>query len=186
MRVGESVRPGSRTARTRAMEVPIAASGARTSTQICGTCSDALRATVANESQLEAWIGPCAHSRTIPARLPMVACFQTGWRSRHQWSRDACALDVSRRAGCGLACRVRKECEAAAYSRIALFSGRSVPVVARFSIAGGDPTVPDADRSPRGMALEFRLPNGAMTRPSPGRRHPRTRCHLLSASRGSD
>jgi len=47
----------------------------------------------------------------------------------------------------------------ATYSRSALFGGASVPVVARFSIAGGDPTVPDASRSPRGMALEFRLPN---------------------------
>jgi hypothetical protein len=35
-------------------------------------------------------------------------------------------------------------------------------VVARFSIAGGNPTVPDADRSPRGMALEFRLPGGSL------------------------
>jgi catalase len=50
--------------------------------------------------------------------------------------------------------------DATVYSRSALFSGSQVPVVARFSIAGGDPTVPDADRSPRGMALEFRLPDG--------------------------
>src|ERR1700682_6768176 len=38
--------------------------------------------------------------------------------------------------------------EAAAYSRSALFSGEPVPVVARFSIAGGDPHAPDAERSP--------------------------------------
>ena len=50
--------------------------------------------------------------------------------------------------------------EAAAYSRSALFSGSPVPVVARFSLAGGDPQASDAERSPRGMALEFRLPNG--------------------------
>jgi catalase len=49
--------------------------------------------------------------------------------------------------------------EAAAYSRSALFSGRPVPVVARFSLAGGDPNASDAERSPRGMALEFRLPD---------------------------
>ena len=52
--------------------------------------------------------------------------------------------------------------EAVAYSRSALFSGQLVPVVARFSLAGGNPTAPDADRSPRGMALEFRLPNGGL------------------------
>ena len=50
--------------------------------------------------------------------------------------------------------------EGGTYSRSALFSGSSIPVVARFSIAGGDPAVGDADRSPRGMALEFRLPEG--------------------------
>src|SRR5713226_379331 len=52
--------------------------------------------------------------------------------------------------------------EAAAYSRSALFSGQPVAVVARFSLAGGDPHARDADRSPRGMALEFRLPNGSL------------------------
>ncbi len=52
--------------------------------------------------------------------------------------------------------------EAAAYSRSALFSGQPVPVVARFSLAGGDPKASDADRSPRGMALEFRLPDGSL------------------------
>jgi catalase len=50
--------------------------------------------------------------------------------------------------------------ETQAYSRSALFSGQPVPVVARFSLAGGDPRASDADRSPRGMALEFRLPDG--------------------------
>ena len=48
------------------------------------------------------------------------------------------------------------------YSRSALFSGGPVPVVARFSLAGGDPKARDAERSPRGMALEFRLPNGSL------------------------
>jgi catalase len=47
--------------------------------------------------------------------------------------------------------------DGAAYSRSALFSQSPVPVVARFSIAGGNPTVPDADGA-RGAALEFRLP----------------------------
>jgi len=52
--------------------------------------------------------------------------------------------------------------EAATYSRSPLFSGRGIPVVARFSLAGGNPNVPDTARSPRGMALEFRLPEGAL------------------------
>jgi catalase len=37
-----------------------------------------------------------------------------------------------------------------------------VPVVARFSLGGGSPEVPDAAPAPRGMALEFRLPGGAL------------------------
>lgn len=49
---------------------------------------------------------------------------------------------------------------AAAYSRSALFSGKPVPVVARFSLAGGNPKAPDVAKSPRGMALEFSLPKG--------------------------
>jgi catalase len=51
---------------------------------------------------------------------------------------------------------------AAAISRSALFSGKTIPVVARFSLGGGDPQVPDAAPAPRGMALEFRLPGGAL------------------------
>jgi catalase len=49
---------------------------------------------------------------------------------------------------------------AGVYSRSALFSGEPVPVVARFSLAGGNPRVPDVAKSPRGMALEFSLPKG--------------------------
>jgi catalase len=52
--------------------------------------------------------------------------------------------------------------EAAAYSRSALFSGRPVPVAARFSLAGGNPKAPDTAKSPRGMALEFQLPAGGL------------------------
>jgi len=48
--------------------------------------------------------------------------------------------------------------EAAAYSRSALFSGNPIPVVARLSLAGGNPKAPDTAKSPRGLALEFKLP----------------------------
>jgi len=48
--------------------------------------------------------------------------------------------------------------EAHIYTRSALFSGKPVPVVARFSMPGGNPKVPDTAKIPRGMALEFRLP----------------------------
>jgi catalase len=52
--------------------------------------------------------------------------------------------------------------DAAALSRSALFSGKAIPVVARFSLGGGNPAVPDAAPAPRGMALEFHLPGGAL------------------------
>mgnify|MGYP000856126043 FL=1 len=38
------------------------------------------------------------------------------------------------------------------------FSGQPVPVVARFSIGGGNPKAPDNGRSQRNMALQFDLP----------------------------
>src|SRR5882762_10407731 len=52
--------------------------------------------------------------------------------------------------------------EAAQLSRSALFDGDRIEVIARFSIAGGDPSASDSERSPRGMGLEFRLKNGAL------------------------
>lgn len=52
--------------------------------------------------------------------------------------------------------------EAAAYSRSALFAGKAVPVIARFSLAGGNPKAPDTAKSGRGMALEFKLPGGSL------------------------
>src|SRR4029077_3714090 len=39
-------------------------------------------------------------------------------------------------------------------SRTPLFSGARVPVIARFSVAGGNPNAPDTTKSARGMALE--------------------------------
>jgi catalase len=52
--------------------------------------------------------------------------------------------------------------EAATLSRSALFSGKTIPVVARFSLGGGNPQVPDAAPAPRGMALEFHLPGSVL------------------------
>ena len=52
--------------------------------------------------------------------------------------------------------------EASKLSRSVLFSGAKIPVVARFSLGGGDPGVPDAAPVPRGMALELHLPGGGL------------------------
>lgn len=78
---------------------------------------------------------------------------------------------------------------AAAYSRSLLFSGKTIPVIARFSLAGGNPKAPDTARSPRGMALEFALPDGSLQHmtmlniPVFGAMRPRTFLDLMIASR---
>jgi len=78
---------------------------------------------------------------------------------------------------------------AAAYSRSALFSGKAIPVVARFSVAGGNPKAPDTAKSPRGMALEFKLPGASrqhmtmLNTPIFGAMQPRTFLDLMTASK---
>lgn len=79
--------------------------------------------------------------------------------------------------------------EAAAYSRSLLFSGRVIPVVARFSLAGGNPNVPDTAKNARGMALEFRLPDGSphhitmLNTPMFGAAQPQTFLDMIVAMR---
>ncbi len=76
---------------------------------------------------------------------------------------------------------------AAAVSRSGLFSGKPIPVVARFSLNGGNPKVPDTTKNPRGMALEFRLPGGGvqhmtmLNTPMFGATQPRTFLDLMIA-----
>ncbi len=77
--------------------------------------------------------------------------------------------------------------EVARYSRSKLFSGQALPVIARFSLSGGNPNAPDTARSGRGMALQFRLPDGQMhhmallNTPVFGAAHPQTFLDLMRA-----
>lgn len=48
--------------------------------------------------------------------------------------------------------------EAAAISRSPLFTGATIPVVARFSLPSGNPKLPDTSRAVRGLAMQFKLP----------------------------
>lgn len=50
--------------------------------------------------------------------------------------------------------------EGRALSSSSAFSGKPVPVIARFSIGGGNPKAPDNARTQRNMALQFNLPGG--------------------------
>lgn len=43
-----------------------------------------------------------------------------------------------------------------------LFAGAGMPAQLRFSMAGGNPRVPDSARSPRGLAAQFQLPDGTL------------------------
>ena len=45
-----------------------------------------------------------------------------------------------------------------AYTTSPLFTGKPIPVIGRFSLAGGSLKIPDTARNPRGLALEFELP----------------------------
>ena len=79
--------------------------------------------------------------------------------------------------------------EASGYSLSALFSGKPVPVISRFSLDGGNPKVPDTAKNPRGMALEFSLPDGNLQHmtmlniPVFGAMNPRTFLDPMIASR---
>jgi catalase len=52
--------------------------------------------------------------------------------------------------------------EGRAISAASVFNGDRFPVIARFSVSGGNPKVPDKARSPRGLALQFSLPGGEL------------------------
>jgi catalase len=54
---------------------------------------------------------------------------------------------------------------AAELSRAAHFSGKSAPVIVRFSNATGIPQIPDGDpnSNPKGMAIRFKLPGSGIT-----------------------
>ena len=77
--------------------------------------------------------------------------------------------------------------EAAKLSRSPLFSGQPVPVIARFSLSGGNPKAPDVAKSGRGMALQFQLPKGQLhhlamlNTPMFGAAHPQTFLDLMQA-----
>jgi catalase len=48
------------------------------------------------------------------------------------------------------------------FSSVSWLSGETVPVTARFSMAGGNPKAPENSRSPRGLALQLKTANGQL------------------------
>src|SRR5215472_13964112 len=49
-------------------------------------------------------------------------------------------------------------------SKAGVFQPGRVPVLGRFSLGGGKPAAPDAPAAPRGLGLQFILPNGELWR----------------------
>jgi catalase len=52
--------------------------------------------------------------------------------------------------------------EGRAVSSATAFSGERIPVIARFSVGGGNPKAPDKAKTMRGLALQFALPGGEL------------------------
>ena len=68
-----------------------------------------------------------------------------------------------RRSGAKGVCAIGEfvgSAEGRALSSASAFSGQPVPVIARFSVGGGNPKAPDNAKSQRNMALQFDLPGG--------------------------
>ena len=100
-----------------------------------------------------AWAADAAPPATTPQAVvdSMEAVFGPNDGRRRNHTKGLCAEG-----------RFTATPQAARYSRSPLFSGKPVPVQARFSLAGGRATAPDNARSPRGLALQFQLPGGAL------------------------
>jgi catalase len=100
---------------------------------------------------LAAMIGPLAHAEDPPDPTQVVDTLEQlggvhkGLRRNH--AKGSCAVGT-----------FQGTAAARELSSSALFSEKSVPFVARFSLAGPSPATPDNSHAPRGLALQFQLP----------------------------
>ena len=72
-------------------------------------------------------------------------------------------FDGYRRSGAKGLCAMGEfisNADARSLSTASVFSGKTVPVIVRFSVGGANPKAPDNTRGQRNMALQFNLPNG--------------------------
>jgi catalase len=83
----------------------------------------------------------------VIAAFEKISGVHAGLRRNH--AKGTCAVGEFQATG-----------DARSLSMSTLFSGQPVPVIARFSLAGPNPKVPDTARNPRAMALSFDLPDG--------------------------
>ena len=100
---------------------------------------------------------------TVAALSPPVLAQVDPSRLVDAFERAGGKYEGFRRSGAKGVCAVAEfvgSAEARALSSASAFSGRPVPVIARFSVGGGNPKAPDNARSQRNMALQFDLPGG--------------------------
>ncbi|KQP14110.1 catalase family peroxidase [Pseudorhodoferax sp. Leaf267] len=79
------------------------------------------------------------------------------------FERNGGKFEGYRRSGAKGVCAVAEfvgSAQGRTLSAASAFSGTPVPVIARFSVGGGNPKAPDNARSQRNMALQFDLPGG--------------------------
>jgi catalase len=110
----------------------------------------ALPALLATAIGAVAWAPP-AQAQVDPTRL--VDAFE----------RAGGKFEGFRRSGAKGVCATAEfvgSAQGRALSTASAFSGKPVPVVARFSVGGGNPKAADNARSQRNMALQFELPGG--------------------------
>jgi catalase len=110
----------------------------------------ALPALLATAVGAVAWAPP-AQAQVDPTRL--VDAFE----------RAGGKFEGFRRSGAKGVCATAEfvgSAQGRALSTASAFSGKPVPVVARFSVGGGNPKAADNARSQRNMALQFELPGG--------------------------
>ncbi|WP_345829331.1 catalase family peroxidase [Pantoea sp. BRR-3P] len=108
----------------------------------------------------------------IPLVLVLLFLWAGGWLAPNRLSADK-IIDVLQKSGgehpgyrrnhargiCVIG-QFTSNGNASAFSRALVFTAGSTPVIGRFAIAGGVPTVPDYAVPVRSMALQFRQKNG--------------------------
>jgi len=127
-------------------------------------------------SSLVACVPFTTRHAVVPALTALAAAVALGWpaASAHAQAANPNAMVDNfeavngkhpgfRRSGAKGVCAAGDfvgSAEGRALSTASAFSGQPVPVIARFSVGGGNPKAPDNARGVRGLSLQFNLPGG--------------------------
>ena len=109
-----------------------------------------------------AWVVSAIGLATLSVGLPAAAQVDPGLMV-DTFERAGGKFEGFRRSGAKGVCASAEfvgSADGRALSVASAFSGKPVPVIARFSIGGGNPKAPDNARSQRNLALQFNLAGG--------------------------